>query len=64
MTMETMDKIFKTKDEGYDYSFEVLIERNDQNKNIVINNYIEAIRNLIHKHLSINQNSLTFLLDC
>jgi hypothetical protein len=50
MTMDTMHKLFKGKEEGYTYSFEVLIYKNDKkSKKYIINDYLQAIRNLIHQ---------------
>ena len=50
MTMDTMHKLFKGKEEGYSYSFEVLIYKNDKkSKKYIINDYLQTIRNLIHQ---------------
>ena len=49
MTMDTMHKLFKGKEEGYSYSFEVLIYKNDKKSKYIINDYLQAIRNLIHQ---------------
>lgn len=49
MTMDTMHKLFKGKDEGSRYSFEVLIYKNDKKSKYIIKDYLQAIRNLIHQ---------------
>ena len=49
MTMDTMHKLFKGKEEGYRYSFEVLIYKNDKKSKYIIKDYLQAIRNLIHQ---------------